>query len=531
MNTDPFHQLIPEWMKTPLLFILLISQSIISGLQGVDINSIASQLGEEKDLLQFASYTNSVGLVAMIALSGHMTKIYQRKNVWLICLALEFVMSLLMSAPNNVYEVIFLSFSCGTVKIICLLDAIRLLMQRLNPSGSRGLFYGIYYTISFVTAQLVAFAASWLIVDYEWYYIYYLWIPGIVVSIFIVQTCLHRNHEESPIKLKDIDWFSYLSVVIMGFSLSYICVMGEKSDWWYDKNIILSSFILFFSTLGFIINSIFHKHPMIDLSAFIRYKQIGWGIVFMVLLYIVYNSSSVVSAFLLLNFKGDVKYANVSNLYMIPAFFVSVPLTGIWLHKRHKARGALVFGFLLYTLFYFVIKNLVAFNIPEWTLIIPQLLRGAAYGVTMTSLSYYVSSNVELKDNTSRVFFSVFSRYVVAMPVTSAFFSHRLSYLKTKFSTDFSQYITPTDPKVIEYVNVIKSGFISKGLDMMSAENMALASLQKKLLADSILRGVDEIFMMLCIISVLLMLACLCLKVFNIHYEVWKNTYPLTKLS
>nr|WP_315027472.1 MFS transporter [uncultured Chryseobacterium sp.] len=531
MNADPFHQLIPEWMKTPFLFILLVSQSIVNGLQGVDINSIASQLGEEKDLLQFASYTNSVGFVAMIALAGHMTKIYQRKNVWLVCLALEFIIALLMSAPNNVYEVIFLSFSCGTVKIICLLDAIRLLMQRLNPSGSRGLFYGIYYTISFVTAQVVAFAASWLIVDYEWYYIYYLWIPGIVASIFIVQTSLHRNQEGSSIKLKDIDWVSYLSLVMMGLSLSYICVMGERSDWWYGENIILSSFILFFSTLGFIGGSIFHKNPMIDLSAFIRYKQIGWGVVFMILLYIVYNSSSVVSTFLLLNFKGDVKYANVSNLYMIPAFFISVPLTGIWLHKRHKARGALVLGFLLYTLFYFVIKNLVAFDVPEEAFIIPQLLRGAAYGVTMTSLSYYVSSNVELKDNSSRVFFSVFSRYVLAMPITSAFFSHRLSYLKMKFSTDFAQYITPTDPKVMEYVNTIKSGFVNKGLDMMFAQNMALASLQKKLLADSMLRGVDEIFMMLCMISIVLMMACLFLKVFNIHYEVWKNTYPLTRLS
>jgi MFS transporter, DHA2 family, multidrug resistance protein len=193
MKTDPFHQFIPEWMKTPFLFILLISQSVVNGLQGVDINSIASQLGEEKDLLQFASYTNSVGFVAMIAIAGHMTKIYQRKNIWLICLSLEFIIALLMSAPNNVFEVIFLSFFCGTVKIICLLDAIRLLMQRLNPSGSRGLFYGIYYTISFVTAQIVAFAASWLIVDYEWYYIYYLWIPGIVLSIFIVQTALHNN--------------------------------------------------------------------------------------------------------------------------------------------------------------------------------------------------------------------------------------------------------------------------------------------------------------------------------------------------
>lgn len=531
MNIDPFHQQIPEWMKTPLLFILLISQSIISGLQGVDINSIASQLGEEKDLLQFASYTNSVGLVAMVAISGHVTKIYQRKNVWLVCLALEFIIALLMSAPNNVYEVIFLSFSCGTVKIICLLDAIRLLMQRLNPSGSRGLFYGIYYTISFVTAQVIAFTASWLIVDYEWYYIYYVWIPGIVVSIFIVQTCLHRNDEESSIKLKDIDWLSYISLVIMGISLSYICVMGERSDWWHDESIIFSSFVLFFSTLGFVSSSIFHKNPMIDLSAFIRYKQIGWGIVFMVLLYIVYNSSSVVSAFLLLNFKGDIKYANVSNLYMIPAFLVSVPLTGIWLHKRHKARGALVFGFLLYTLFYFIIKNLVAFDVPEEAFIIPQLLRGVAYGVTMTSLSYYVSSNVELKDNSSRVFFSVFSRYVLAMPITSAFFNHRLAYLKTKFSTDFAQYIIPTDPKVMEYINTLKAGFINKGLDIASAQNLALASLQKKLLADSMLRGVDEIFMMLCIVSIVLMLACLFLKVFNIHYEVWKNTYPLTKLS
>ncbi|MBV8326008.1 MFS transporter [Chryseobacterium sp.] len=531
MKQDSFYQSVPEWMKTPFLLILLISQSVVNGLQGVDINSIASQLGEEKDLLQFASFTNSVGFVAMIAIAGHMTKIYQRKNLWLICLALEFLIALLMIAPNNVYEVIFLSFFCGTVKIICLLDAIRLLMQRLNPSGSRGLFYGIYYTISFVTAQGIAFVASWLIVDYEWYYIYYLWLPGIVISLFIVQTALHGNKDESTVTLKDIDWLSYIALVVMGISLSYICVMGERLDWWYDHSIILSSFIFFFSTLVFITSNRYHKNPMIDLSAFVRYKQIGWGVVFMFLLYVVYNSSSVISSFLLLNFKGDTKYANISNLYMIPAFIVSVPLTGIWLHKKHKARGALVLGFLLYALFYFLIKKLVAFDIPEEALIVPQFIRGAAYGVTMTSLSYYVSSNVELKDNSTRVFFSVFSRYMLAMPITSAFFGHQLAYYKIKFSTDFAQHIVPTDPKVTDYLNTLTAGFINKGMDMVSAQNMALGSLQKKVLSDALLRGVDEIFMMLCIMSIVLMFICLCLKVFNIHYEVWKNTYPLTKLS
>lgn len=531
MKPDPFYKSVPEWMKTPFLFILLISQSVVNGLQGVDINSIASQLGEEKDLLQFASYTNSVGLVAMIAIAGHMTRVYQRKNVWLICLALEFIIALLMIAPNNVYEVIFLSFFSGTVKIICLLDAIRLLMQRLNPSGSRGLFYGIYYTISFVTAQVIAFAASWLIVDYEWYYIYYLWLPGIVISLMIVQTALHSTTDESVVQLKDIDWLSYIALVVMGISLSYICVMGERLDWWYDQTIILSSFIFFFSTLVFVTSNRYHKNPMIDLSVFVRYKQIGWGVVFMILLYVVYNSSSVISSFLLLNFKGDVKYANVSNLYMIPAFIVAVPLTGIWLHKKHKARGALVLGFFLYALFYFLIKKLVAFDIPEKALIVPQLVRGAAYGITMTSLSYYVSSNVELKDNSSRIFFSVFSRYMLAMPITSAFFGHQLAYYKTKFSTDFAQYILPTNPKVIDYLNILKAGFINKGLDAISSQNMALGSLQKKMVSDALMRGVDEIFMILCIVSAALMLICLCLKVFNIHYEVWKNTYPLTKLS
>ncbi|WP_419869443.1 MFS transporter [Chryseobacterium sp. CT-SW4] len=531
MKTEPFHKGVPEYLKTPLLFILLISQSIVNGLQGVDINSIASQLGEEKDLMQFASFMSSVGFVAMIAIAGHITKIYQRKNVWLVCLMLEFIIAVLMLAPNNVYEVIFLSFFCGTVKIICLLDAIRLLMQRLNPSGSRGLFYGIYYTISFITAQLVAYAASWLITDYEWYYIYYLWLPGIVISVFIVQSMLHSNKEESPITIKEINWLSYVALVMMGLSLSYICVMGEKLYWWEDESIILNTLIFCGSFGVFIVSNLFHQNPMIDISAFVRYKQIGWGAVFMALLYIVYNSSSVISTFLLINFKGDVKYANISNLYMIPAFLVSIPLTGVWLHKKHKARGALVLGFALYALFYVLIKGLVAYDVPEEAFIVPQLVRGAAYGIAMTSLSYYVSSNVELKDNSSRVFFSVFSRYMLAMPVTSAFFSHRLSYYKTKFTTGFSQSLIPVDPKVMDYIHSSQAGLMNKGFDIISSQNMALGALQKKIMADATLRGVDEIFMFLCLISIVLMLACLCLKVFNIHYEVWKNTYPLTKLS
>jgi Major Facilitator Superfamily. len=502
---------------------------LVNPLQSTDVTPITSALGDEKDLIQLAAVIGAVGMVTCMPIVRHFQSYFQRKKTWLFCLFIQLIIAVFMIHPVSVTEVIILSFLSGTLKAICLIDAIRLLMVRLNPTGSRGLFYGIYYTLSNSVSQFSVYLASVMLVNYEWYYIYYYWFPGVIISILIVGFLMHKEKDKKILSLKEIDWLAYCLWVITAVAVAYCCVMGERLDWFSDGSIEISFLIFAASGILFLLRTWNSPKPLINLKIIKGYKQIGWGACFMFLLYFVYNSTSVLSSFLMQNFKDDSIQVASSGLWLIPAFVVSIPLTGIWLHKKHRAKESLIAGFLFYAAYYFITSKIFSESVSQKDLIISQLLRGVSYGVCITSLSYYMSMNVNLKDNAGRVFYSVNTRYIFASSTTMAFFRRWLLINQAKYYEAINARLSDISTGFSGVLANVKSGFINKGFDAETAHAMATKVLMNKAHQESVSLAATEIFTILAIVSLCLALLVMFLNVFNIHYVRIKNQYSLAK--
>ncbi|RAJ79274.1 MFS transporter [Chitinophaga dinghuensis] len=524
---SPFYHWVPRPLEDGCLIGFLLAQTLISGVSSYSINEVTAGLGQENEIIRIAFYGSSIGLVTMLPIYYRLRQFWIRKRLLLIALTLELILCLVAPLLNYGWEFVAVSFLMGAVKCICLIDGIGMFMARFNQQNSRGLFYGMYYPISFIGGQVAGFLAAWGIIHYDWSFTYYVAIPGIASSMAIVTFLMHPNRTGHKIPLYQMDWTGCFYFVLFTFSLSYVCVFGERLDWLESPDIRLGAGMALFAVIMFLARELTVKRPFIRLDTWKKYFQVRVGITFMILLYLVYNTSAIQTAFMERVLRYDHEYVASVMLYMIPSFLVVIPLTGLLLHRHYSVRILLAIGFTLFTVYYFLTAKLFYPELEEGLLILPQMLKGAAYGITITTLSYYASTNVPKEYNGHRAVFSVASRFVIAMPVTAAILGEWTFHAQRQQLMLLTEKMGLDNYALHNFLRGSQATLQSKGMDSNQAQAAATALLQGKVQQQVIMLAGQDIYTALGFISLIMTITVLLMRQLDAHYLQHRNSYSL----
>ncbi|SDZ91181.1 MFS transporter, DHA2 family, multidrug resistance protein [Arachidicoccus rhizosphaerae] len=526
-GSSSFYKEVPGWLSDLSIFILLLSQSFVSGVSAYSISEVTSFLGSSSELIHMAFYASSIGLAAVLPLFYRIRKYMRRKRMWLCGLMLELILCLAAAHLSSAGELVAVSFLLGAAKCICLIDGIGILMARFNPGNSRGLFYGLYYSISYTGSQVAGYFAAISVLDYDWSYTYYIAIPGIIISMVIVGFLMHHYRAHRKVPIYQFDWLGMILFLMLAFCVCFIAIFGQRLDWWDAKEIRTASLIAGGSLIMFILKMLSTRRPYLNLSTLSKFPHTITGFVLMFLLYFVYNSSSVFSGFVQSVMGYDYRNVAALNLWMLPGFLIAIPMAGYLLHHHYRSRVVLAMAFLLFAGYYWMTYFLFY---PEGAIhyfIIPQILKAAAYGMAITTLSYYASTNVEKNYNGDRAFLSVAVRYVFAAPVSASWFSRLVLVHTTKHFTAMTASVTADRLAGPEYIEGVSRKFMQFGYDADHARQVGSLLLHHKILKEATMLSARDIYLWLGVTAILVMLIILLIKKLDIHYLKNKNSYAL----
>jgi MFS family permease len=526
-ETSTFYDYIPRWVGDVSIFILLLSQTFVSGISPYSSGYMVSIIGDEYDNVRLAAYASSIGLMTMLPLYYRLRQLFRRKHLWLYGLFIELLLCLQMTQLHGGIATIVLSFMMGMVRCVCLIDGIGVLMRRFNSGNSRGLFYGLYYPVSYTGGQLYGFLSAIIILNYGWRYTYYASVFAIVLSILIVFFCMHPLRQMRKVPLYQFDWRGLFCFTTFAFALTYICVNGERLDWFHSLKINVAAIasIIFFCL--FIWRISVAKRPFLNLKILKMYPQVAIGISFMFVMYFLYNTTSLLSSFMEHVLGFDARLDALTNLYMIPAFLIAIPFTGYLLHKGFSVRLILFISFSLFALYYFSASKLFSSGGEVKYFLLPQLLKGAAYGATITTLSYYASANVDRAFNGDRAFFSMATRYVIAAPVTISFYENILRHREALHYANLAQNFQTGNYRTMNYLNQLQHIFINKNYDTAHAKAAATALATANVHKHSVYLATQDIYQWLMIAACALAVIVVAIKKLDIHYQKEKNRYAL----
>jgi len=528
MQNSIFHNNIPNWLEKTCIIFMMCAQMMVSGISANVIGPITAFLGDEKDTIQFTFYGGIIASMAVYPIVLRIMRHFLIKHILICGILLELLFSIISVYSTNDFALFISNFMLSSIKMTCLIVCLILFMRKYNLANSRGKFYGSYYSFSFSLGQVYSYLVTILLQTYSWRYTFIISIPGLFLSILMVLFFMHSNRMSKRYPLYQIDWIGYLLFVIPSLFLAFGCIYGERYYWFQNRDILLSFAAAVIGYLLLSIRLLTAKRPLFDLRVFLKYIHIRWGIFYMFLMFFVYNTLAVSTEFMKVNLKYNDQYVAATNLYMIVGFVVAIPLTGAWLHKVHRVRESLMVGFLLFAVYYFYTAHIFYPEENERFFFFPMIARAAAYGICLTSLSYYASVNVAPQDSTSRAMFSISVRSVIAAPITSAFWQSTFNNLKIKFITIISSAYGKEDYRVGNLWNYSIAGKLHSGQSIDVATELAEKGIRGRLYQDALILSAQNIYYILAAVSLVLAISVLFLKVFNVHYIADKNKYPLT---
>lgn len=528
MQNSIFYDKLPNWVEKTCIVFMMCAQMMVSGISANVIGPVTAFLGDEKDNIQFTFYGGIIASMAIYPIVMRIMRYFRVRQILLYGIALELIVSILSVYSHNDFTLFVTNYLLSSIKMTLLIVCLILYMRKYNLSNSRGKFYGSYYVFSFSLSQLYSYLVAILLQSYSWRYTFLISIPGLFVSLFIVLFLLHSNRMSKKYPFYQIDWIGYLLFVIPSLFLAFGCIFGERL-YWFQNKYILFSFAL--SIVGYVVLGVrllTAKRPLFDLRVYLKYSHIRWGILYMFLMFFIYNTFAISTEFMKVNLHYNDEYVARTNLYMIVGFMVFIPLTGVWLHKVHRVRESLFVGFALFALYYFYTAHVFYPEENEGFFFVPMMLRAAAYGISLTSLSYYASVNVAPQDSAARAMFSISTRSVIAAPITSAFWQSTFNNLKTKFLTIVSSPYTEDDYRVSGLWKNTIAQKVHSGQSIDVATQLAEKGIRNNLYQQALILSAQNIYYILAAVSLVLAVSVLFLKVFNIHYVAAKNKYPLT---
>ncbi|WP_413534022.1 MFS transporter [Empedobacter brevis] len=528
MKNSIFYEPVSNQLEKICLIVLLCSQIFVSGIPANAVAILTSSLGDEKDTVQFIYYGGTIAGAAFYPLIGRFMRYFQIRKLLLLCLSLEIILLILSVCSQNNLQLFISNFLLSSIKMLGLMATMSIFLQKFNPSNSRGLLYGFVYTILYSLGQLYTYFVALILQNYTWKYTFLLSLPGVFISLLIVVFLMHPQRTARKYPMYQIDWIGYLLFTLSSLCFSFACIFGERLNWFDNKLISFTFGVAIVGIIVWTIRMLNIRRPYVNVKVLFKYSHVTVGVLLMILLFFIYNTFSISTEFMKVNLGYTDTYIAAVNLYLILAFVISIPLTGIWLHKVHRVRESLFVGFALFAVYYLYTAKYFYPEANEHFFFIPMIIRGAAYGISITSLSYYASVNVPFYDNSDRAFFSIASRTVFAAPITSALCLNQFNFLKQKQYDIISAQYTMDDYRVSNLWKSLISGHLRNGSSVEQAEQLAQGTIHHMIYKEALILSAQNIYYILAAISIILAILALSLKILNIHYLKEKNKYSLT---
>lgn len=306
---------------------------------------------------------------------------------------------------------------------------------------------------------------GWITDTYSWHWIFLINVPIGFISLWLIKKYIEDPPYARKGKVKSVDYWGFLLLIIWLFVLQIILDNGQKSDWFGSSWVRWSATLTAITFIAFIIRELVIKEPIVDLRVF-KDKNFAIGTVLHFVIGAVLYSTLAILPLFLQQLMGYT--ATLSGLAISPRGFGS--LTGLVLcailANRVDQRWVIAVGMLLLA-FSNILFGTLNLQIAMSNIILPNVICGCAFSLVMIPLM--TIAFVTLKNSQMTNATGVFN---LAKSVGGAIGTSAVSTMVSRMSqvhqTHLIRNLSYSHPAFIEKINAMQSAFM-----MMSGHALA----------------------------------------------------------
>ncbi|ELY2784411.1 DHA2 family efflux MFS transporter permease subunit [Cronobacter turicensis] len=467
--------------------------------------SLSSSYSESTWVL--TSYLVANGIV--LPLSAFFSRLFGRKQFFLICIVMFTVCSFLCGIATELWQIILFRILQGFFGGGLQPTQQSVLLDYFKPED-RGKAFGLSSIAIIVAPVLGPTLGGWITDNYSWRWVFFINIPvGIVCVLAVYQLLEDPPWEKKSEEKIPVDWTG-IGLIALGLGcLQVMLDRGEDEDWFASDFIRTFAVLTLIGIVGAIYWLIYTRRPVVDLHC-VRDKNFAVSSVLMAGMALILYGSSVVIPQLA---QQDLGYtATWSGLILSPGAVLivfTIPIV-LKLMPLVQTRWIIAFGFLCLGVSFFWSRNLVP-NVDFETLVLMRSAQSVGLGFLFVPLTTIAFITIPQRLNAdAAALFTMFRNVAgsIGISLSTAAITERAQVQSAHLST----HMTPFDE---QFQQAIRSG--AEAVHNFTAQlgdptSIATGQLYKTMIAQSRILAYVDVFTMLSVVAILLIPFCLLLS-------------------
>lgn len=487
------------WLSAGAVMLTIFMVVLDSSIANVALPHIAGSFSATRDESTWVLTSYLVANGVIIPSTAWFSTLMARKNFLLLSTFLFTIASALCGMATSMTMLIIARVIQG-VGGGAIMPISQAVMMEEFPPEERGVAMSVF-GFGVIFAPIIGpTLGGWITDTYSWHWIFLINVPIGFVSLWLIKKFIEDPPYARKGKVKSVDYWGFIFLIIWLFVLQIILDNGQKSDWFGSSWVRWSAAVVAVTFIAFVVRELVIKEPIVDLKVF-KDKNFAIGTVLHFVIGAVLYSTLAILPLFLQQLMGYT--ATLSGLAISPRGFGS--LTGLVicaiLANRVDQRWVITAGMLILALSNIMFGTL-NLQISMSNIIIPNIVCGAAFSLVMIPLM--TIAFVTLKNNQMTNATGVFN---LAKSVGGAIGTSAVSTMVSRMSqvhqTHLIRNLTYSHSGFVEKVNAMQAGIAmmsGQALSDIKANTMAY----KQLIQQSTLLAYMDCFKIFAIMLIVL---------------------------
>ena len=442
---------------------------IDTSLVNVAIPHMLGHLGATLDEIAWVSTAYIIANVIVIPMSGWLSAYFGRKRYFTGSIALFTVASFFCGSSSSLLGLIFWRVIQG-IGGGALLSTAQATLYESFPPEEAGTGMAIFGVGVMVGPTLGPTLGGWITDNYSWPWIFYINVPlGIIAAILTVTYVNDAEHQE---RADTIDYLGIILLTLCVGSLQWMLERGERYDWWDSRFVTLLGVTALLSGITLIWHELTTDEPVINFRI-LKSRQLSAGVTFGLLL----------------------GFALYGSVFILPGAIASAVTMAVVGRNamRLDARYTVVVGAFLFFWSMLKMSHLTSAS-GQYDLFWPLILRGVALGLIFVPLTNATMADLKVKDLAQGTGMFNLMRQLggsLGIAVMATMLAHFISVEKTMLV----EHVGANDPETLSRLSLLTRGLISRGMNPITAQQQALAILDRQVSVQSSMLAFSKIYL------------------------------------
>lgn len=335
------------WLIAVIVALAAFMEVLDTSIANVALPYMAGNLGVSNDESTWVLTSYLVSNAIVLPISGWLVTVVGRKRLFMICLSVFTVSSLLCGIAPSLGALIFFRVLQGAGG-----GGLQPLAQSILadsfPPEKRGIAFAVYGITVIVAPTIGPTLGGWITDNYTWRWIFFINLPVGILALLLVFQFIEDPPWANPVKnaLARVDYIG-ISLLTVGVGALQVMLDKGQEDDWFGSRFILTFFIL--AAVGlvslFVWEWWFAKNSVVEVRLFKNLNFLGANVM-MFTLGVLYFSSLVLMPQYLQTLMG---YTAETSGFVLTAgsavLLFTMPLIGV-LSGKFQARYLIAFGWL-----------------------------------------------------------------------------------------------------------------------------------------------------------------------------------------